>query len=157
MGKNIIAFVIAKYCLEAVLAWMAWMESSPQAISERQKNSFDVYRTHCVTALLFLTPENKTPLEKEIFCSVALVVDKSAEDEEWAETTKYWGIEIRSDVIRFSSHLNLATMIGAGQTPVFDCTTQEISDENLLELERWKNEFEAALSYDEVVVSLSEK
>ena len=133
----------------------AWLSEPARNKSEWRQNDFKMFRALCQEALTFLHPHDITSLSQAILYRVVLSIGEAEPQEEWWERAKVWEAEIRPNSLRCSTHINLATMTGASQTPLFEATHYNRDTLDLrAKLDEWKLELDAAISTANVFVSV---
>jgi hypothetical protein len=145
--------VAARTCVNAI---SLWLEQHGDRQWQPTKTEHDLALSKAILAILS-RPET-IAAETEWHCFINIIVSKSEDDEEWAQTTHWWELFVRADSIVCDEYYNYATIIGASQSYLRSIgSTEADTTKQRHELETWRAGYENALSRADVHVDVSSK
>jgi hypothetical protein len=141
----------ARTCVNAI---GHWLEQHGDRQWQPAKTEYDLALSKVLLALLS-RPET-IAANTEWHCTINIIVSKSADDEEWWQTTQWWELCVRADGIVCDEYYNYATIIGASQTYLRSIRSTEAgTSEQRHGLETWRAGYEHALTRADVHVDVS--
>ena len=143
----------ARTCVNAI---SDWLEQHGDRRWQPAKTEHDLALSKVILAMLS-RPET-IAAETEWQCSINMMVSKSEDDEEWAQTTHWWELCVRADGIVCDEYYNYATIIGASQTYLRSIRSTEAENTaQRHELAAWRAGCEDALTRADAHVNVSSK
>jgi hypothetical protein len=143
----------ARTCVNAV---SDWLEQHGDRRWQPAKTEHDLALSKAMLAML--SRPKTIAAETEWHCTINIMVSKSDDDEEWAQTTHWWELFVRADGIVCDEYYNYATIIGASQTYLRSIqSTETETTEQRHALAAWRAGYEQALTHADAHVDVSSK
>ena len=143
----------ARTCVNAI---GIWLEQHGDRQWQPAKTEHDLALSKVILAML--SRQETIAGETEWHCSINIMVSKSGDDEEWAQTSQWWELFVRADGIICDEYYNHATIIGAGQTYLRRIrSTEADTSEQRHALAAWRAGYENALTRADAHVDVSSK